>query len=76
MTVKVETDMLEESRYFAKRMRFEVHIEPTFQRYLYDPVVRAFNLLANRLRVVQTGSLHLYLAYIFLTLIALLLWVG
>jgi hydrogenase-4 component B len=75
-TVKVETDMLEESRYFAKRMRFEVHIEPTFQRYLYDPVVRAFNLLANRLRVVHTGSLHLYLAYIFLTLIALLLWVG
>jgi len=75
-TVKVEKDMLEESRYFAKRMRFEVHIEPTFQRYLYDPVVSVFNTLANRLRVVQTGSLHLYLAYIFLTLIALLLWVG
>jgi hydrogenase-4 component B len=75
-TVKVEKDMLEESRYFAKRMRFEVHIEPTFQRYLYDPVVRAFNLLANRLRVVQAGSLHLYLSYIFLTLLALLLWVG
>ena len=75
-TVKVEKEMLEESRYFAKRMRFEVHIEPTFQRYLYDPVVWVFNTLANRLRVVQTGSLHLYLAYIFLTLIALLLWVG
>ena len=74
-TVKVEKDMLEESRYFARRMRFEVHIEPTFQRYLYDPVVRAFNLLANRLRVVQAGSLHLYLAYIFLTLLVLLLWV-
>lgn len=75
-TVKVEKDMLEESRYFAKRMRFEVHIEPTFQRYLYDPVVRVFNMVANRLRVVQAGSLHLYLAYIFLTLLALLLWVG
>src|SRR5574341_256401 len=75
-TVKVEKDMLEQSRYFAKRMRFEVHIEPTFQRYLYDPVVRMFNVLANRLRVVQAGSLHLYLAYIFLTLLALLLWVG
>ncbi len=75
-TVKVEKDMLEESRYFAKRMRFEVHIEPTFQRYLYDPVVRLFNMVANRLRVVQAGSLHLYLAYIFLTLLALLLWVG
>jgi hydrogenase-4 component B len=74
-TVRVEKDMLEASRYFARRMRFEVHIEPTFQRYLYDPVVRVFNVLANRLRVVQAGSLHLYLAYIFLTLLALLLWV-
>src|SRR3972149_2932526 len=73
-TVKVEKEMLEESRYFAKRMRFEVHIEPTFPRSLYDPVVRMFNMLANRLRVVQAGSLHLYLAYIFLTLLALLLW--
>jgi hydrogenase-4 component B len=72
-TVKVEKDMLETSRYFAKRMRFEVHIEPTFQRYLYDPVVRVFNVLANRLRVVQAGSLHLYLAYIFLTLLVLTL---
>lgn len=75
-TVKVEKDMLEKSRYFAKHMRFEVHIEPTFQRYLYDPVVGVFNMLANRLRVVQAGSLHLYLAYIFLTLLVLLLWVG
>jgi hydrogenase-4 component B len=75
-TVKVEKDMLEESRYFARRMRFEVHIEPTFQRYLYDPIVWVFNMLATRLRVVQAGSLHLYLAYIFLTLLALLLWVG
>ncbi|MEW6681704.1 MAG: hydrogenase 4 subunit B [Nitrospirota bacterium] len=75
-TVKIEKDMLEESRYFARRMRFEVHIEPTFQRYLYDPVVWVFNMVANRLRVVQAGSLHLYLAYIFLTLLALLLWVG
>jgi hydrogenase-4 component B len=75
-TVKVEKDMLETSKYFARRMRFEVHIEPTFQRYLYDPVVRVFNVLANRVRVVQAGSLHLYLAYIFLTLLALLLWVG
>lgn len=75
-TVKVEKDMLEASQYFARRMRFEVHIEPTFQRYLYDPVVRGFNALADRLRVVQAGSLHVYLAYIFLTLLALLLWVG
>lgn len=75
-TVKIETEMLEASRYFAKRMRFELQIEPTFQKLLYDPVVRFFNRAADRLRVVQAGSLHLYLAYIFITLLALLIWVS
>ena len=75
-TVKVETEMLEESRYFAKRMRFELQLEPTFQKHLYDPVVRLFNRAADRLRVVQAGSLHLYLSYIFITLLVLLLWVS
>jgi hydrogenase-4 component B len=74
-TVKLETEMLEESHYFAKRMRFETHIEPVFQEYLYDPVVGILNRIANRLRVVQAGSLHLYLTYIFITLLILLLWV-
>jgi len=73
--VKLETEMMEESHYFAKRMRFETHIEPVFQKYLYDPVVSVLNRLADRLRVVQAGSLHLYLTYIFLTLLVLLLWV-
>jgi hydrogenase-4 component B len=72
-TVKLETEFLEESHYFAKRRRFESHIEPVFQRYLYDPVVRFFTTMADRLRVIQTGSLHLYLTYIFVTLVVLLL---
>jgi len=72
-TVKLETEFLEESRYFAKRRRFEFHIEPIFQKYLYDPVTMFFTTMADRLRVIQAGSLHLYLAYIFITLVVLLL---
>jgi hydrogenase-4 component B len=72
-TVKLETEFLEESRYFAKRRRFEFHIEPVFKKYLYDPVIGAFTAMAEHLRVIQAGSLHLYLAYIFVTLIVLLL---
>jgi hydrogenase-4 component B len=72
-TVKLEAEMLEESRYFAKRRRFEFHIEPVFQKYLYDPVVAFFSTMADRLRVIQAGSLHLYLTYIFVTLVVLLL---
>ena len=73
-TVKLETEFLEESRYFAKRRRFEFHIEPVFQKYLYDPVVVFFTTMADRIRVIQAGSLHLYLTYIFVTLVVLLLF--
>ncbi len=72
-TVKLETEFLEESRYFAKRRRYEASIEPLFQKYLYDPVVLWFSTAADRLRLVQAGSLHLYLAYIFVTVVVLLL---
>lgn len=72
-TVKLETEFLKESRYFAKRRHFEFHIEPIFQKYLYDPLITFFTTMADRLKVIQAGSLHLYLTYIFVTLIALLL---
>jgi hydrogenase-4 component B len=72
-TVKLETEFLEESRYFAKRRRFEFHIEPLFQVYFYDPIIAFVSGLADRMRIVQAGSLHLYLAYIFVTLVVLLL---
>ena len=73
-TIKLETEFLEESRYFAKRRHFEFHIEPVFEKYLYDPVVHAFMRIADRLRILQAGSLHLYLTYIFVTLVILLLF--
>ena len=73
-TVKLETEFLEESKYFIKHRRFEFHIEPVFEKYLYQPVV-AFALgIADQFRIIQAGSLHLYLAYIFVTLVVLLLF--
>jgi len=66
--------LLEESQYFAKRRHFEFHIEPVFQKYLYDPVDGFFIGMAERLTVIQAGNLHLYLGYIFVTLIVLLLF--
>src|SRR6478752_4241167 len=68
-TVKLETEFLAESRYFAKRRRLDFRIEPMFQKYLYDPVITFMSGLADRLRIVQAGSIHLYLAYMFVTLV-------
>ena len=74
--VKLEREFLEQSKYFIKHQRFESHIHPMFETYLYEPVVRRLLALADRLRVIQAGSLHVYLSYIFLTLVLLLLWAG
>ncbi|NOS79638.1 MAG: hydrogenase 4 subunit B [Nitrospira sp.] len=73
-TIKLETEFLQKSRYFAKQRKFEFHIEPVFEKYLYDPVIHIFMRIADRLRILQAGSLHLYLAYIFVTLVILLLF--
>jgi hydrogenase-4 component B len=72
-TVKLETEFLHESRYFVKRRRFEFYTEPIFEKYLYNPLVTFFTTTADRLKVIQAGNLHLYLTYVFVTLILLLL---
>ena len=75
-TVKLEREFLEQSKYFIRHQRFHSHIEPLFEKYVYQPVVTRLLAAAERLRVIQAGSLHLYLTYIFLTLVLLLLWAG
>jgi hydrogenase-4 component B len=63
------------SPYFPTAIHFESEIEPTFEKRLYEPVQRLVYRASNSMRGIQAGSIHLYLAYIFLTLIALLLFV-
>ncbi|MCW5796981.1 MAG: hydrogenase 4 subunit B [Nitrospira sp.] len=75
-TVKLEREFLEQSKYFIRHQRVEFHTEPLFETYLYRPVVMKLLAIAERLRVIQVGSLHLYLTYIFVTLVLLLLWAG
>ncbi|MEW5977095.1 MAG: hydrogenase 4 subunit B [Acidobacteriota bacterium] len=62
------------SHYFTRAIHFESHIEPTFEQLIYRPVNRAVLRFSRRVRMIQTGSLTTYLIYIFLTLIALLVW--
>ena len=62
------------SPYYPTAIRFESEIEPTFEKRLYEPVKERILALAGRMRAVQAGSIHAYLAYIFVTLILLLLY--
>jgi hydrogenase-4 component B len=62
------------SPYFPKEIRFESEIEPTFEKRIYDPLQGLILWSSLRMRAIQAGSIHAYLAYIFITLVLLLLF--
>src|ERR1700757_3830179 len=62
------------SRDFPKEIRFESEIEPTFEKRLYAPLQEFIFRVSARMRTIQAGSIHAYLAYIFVTLVLLLLF--
>jgi hydrogenase-4 component B len=64
----------EVSPYYPTAIRFESEIEPTFEKHLYGPLKDAILNIAGRMRAIQAGSIHAYLAYIFIALILLLLF--
>jgi hydrogenase-4 component B len=64
------------SQYFPQEVRYRAAIEPTFERYIYDPLVRAVLRAATGMRVLQAGSLHAYLAYVLVLGVLLLIWLG
>jgi len=66
----------EASPYFVHEVRYRTEIEPTFERYLYGPLVRGVVRLASGMKVLQAGSLHAYLAYVLVLAVILLMWLG
>jgi len=64
----------EVSPYYPKAIRFESEIEQSFEKRLYGPLKERVLAAAGRVRAVQAGSIHAYLAYIFVALILLLLF--
>jgi hydrogenase-4 component B len=64
----------EVSPYYPKAIHFGSEIESPFEERLYGPVRRWILVTASRARAIQAGSIHAYLAYIFVTLILLLLF--
>ncbi|MGH3178339.1 MAG: proton-conducting transporter membrane subunit, partial [Streptosporangiaceae bacterium] len=46
-------------------VHYEAQVTPIFERYLYRPVIRAVEWLADAIRPVQFGDVNLYLLYVF-----------
>ncbi|HEY3423046.1 MAG TPA: hydrogenase 4 subunit B [Methanocellaceae archaeon] len=70
---KIQNTTLTSSPYIKKDITYSDEIEPVYEKYLYDPVTRVAMNIAKRAGAIQTGSIQLYLAYIFVTLVLLLI---
>jgi len=60
------------SPYHIRAITFRTQLHPWFERGVYDPLVRATQTAAARVRSLQSGSINAYLAYIVLVLVVLL----
>ncbi len=59
--------------FFAREITYRSDITPFIESYIYRPLLSAVHWTAHKIRHLQSGSLHLYLGYIMITLITLLL---
>ncbi len=57
-----------------KSISYSNEIVPTFDRYLYKPITDFIYSIAGKVKLLQSGSIHLYLGYILITLLLLLLF--
>ena len=64
----------ETSPYFRPNISYELRTESVFLKYLYEPAYHVIIGSARMCRRIQTGHIQTYLAYIFLTLVLLLLF--
>ena len=71
-----EVSAVETTPYFASEVRYRSEIGAPFERHVYGPAMRAVLAAAGRLRIIQAGSLHAYLAYVLVLGVMLLWWLG
>ena len=69
--IKVQGDLT----YHPESIEYKVDFEFIFEKYFYTPVLKIVKKLSRRVKFsVQTGSTHAYLIYIFLAILALMLY--
>jgi hydrogenase-4 component B len=71
-----KTEKVMDSFYHVRSMKYEVFTTPIFRRYIYDPLLRWVFGTAHWMKRFQPGSIHIYLSYIFITILALIVWLS
>lgn len=70
-----KTQKIRESFYHVKSITYETYTTKVFKKYIYDPLLALVFKAAKSMRRLQPGSIHLYLGYIFVTLLLLIIFI-
>jgi hydrogenase-4 component B len=66
-------DFHPESKYFVQSIEYKSEITPWFEKALYAPFLKLVSLIARQTQRLQSGSVHLYIAFVTVMLVILLL---
>nr|MBI2903753.1 hydrogenase 4 subunit B [Chloroflexota bacterium] len=78
-TKELTVDFHPDSKYFVQAIEYRTDIRSWFEEFLYEPLLNATQWVSRRVRRLQSGSLHSYVAYLFIVLVLMLgalLWPG
>lgn len=64
----------ENMRYFIKSQEVKTSLIDPYRKALYHPLHAVLLFLSSKVRRIHTGNVNMYILYIFITLIALLMW--
>jgi hydrogenase-4 component B len=71
-TKELTIDFHPHSKYFVQSIEYKSEIRSWFEEYLYDPLLQAAQWVSFQVRRLQSGSLHGYVAYLFIVLVVML----
>lgn len=71
-----KSEKIRDSFYHVKSFKYEVFTTSVFKRYIYEPIINLVFKTAQQIRKIQPGSIHVYVAYIFITIITLVIFMG
>lgn len=69
-------EKLRGSFYHIKSFRYETFTTPVFKKYIYYPLIGMILTAAKFMRRLQPGSIHVYISYIFVTIIVLIIFMN
>jgi hydrogenase-4 component B len=71
-TKELTVDFHPESKYFVQSIEYRAEIRSWFEEFLYNPLVAVMRWLSYYMRKLQSGSVHGYMAYLFVILALML----